>query len=228
MIHPLPRRTAAASALALAAVLAAGGCARPGGDDARAPGTAAPPASPRPAASGTGPYPTPSGASAASPPDAASASATGPTGTPKDGTPRASGVRRTDPDAVGAGALRVLWTFDTAVDDGPSAADLRAADAGWLTAGYARQLRSAPGAVGGAQWREWSGHRAYTTVALTAADDAARPPDTATEAWRQWIVTATPHGRDAWRGEATTTAAYVRLTRSGPARGWQVAGVGLR
>ncbi|MEW2406310.1 hypothetical protein [Streptomyces griseoviridis] len=223
MIHPLARRTAAASALTLALALAVGGCARPGdGDDARAAGTERS-ASPRPAASGTGPYPTPSDPVEVSAPPAS------PAGTPKGGVPRAADVRRTDPDAVGAGALKVLWTFDTAVDDGPSAAGLRAADAGRLTTGYADQLRSRRAdSVGGAQWREWKGHRAYTTVGLTAADDAARPADSGDEAWRQWIVTTTPRGRDNWRGEATTIAAYVRLTRSGPGKAWQVAGVQLQ
>ncbi|MFH8471069.1 hypothetical protein [Streptomyces sp. NPDC017991] len=124
---------------------------------------------------------------------------------------------------MGRAALKIMWTYDTAVDDGPSAAGRRTADGHWLTPKYAAQLRSGrAAAVGDAQWREWTSHRAYTTVALKAADDGARPADTATEAWRQWAVTDTPYGRDHWKGEPTGFAAYVQLTRTGPGRSWQV------
>ncbi|MFJ2818042.1 hypothetical protein [Streptomyces sp. NPDC087294] len=219
MIHPSGRRAVATSALALVLTLTVTAC---GGQDTDVPGTAGATAS-HPAASGTGPYPTPTDA------DASPTVPVRSTGTPKGGVPQAADVKRTDADAVSKGALKALWTYDTTVDSGPVAAGVRAADAGWLTAEYGLQLRSQQGgSVSSAQWREWAGHRAYTTVALSAADDAARPPDTGTEAWRQWIVTTTPHGRDQWTGKADALAVYVQLTRTGPGKAWQVAGVRLQ
>lgn len=235
MTHPLARparRALPACALVLAFALGAGACGQQGGDDGRSARASADPA---PVASGTGPYPTPSDPTGAGSEPGTSASATpaapsgSPVGTPKGGVPRAADVTRTDADAVGSGALKALWTFDTAVDSAPRAADVRAADAGWLTREYATQLRSRQGeSISDTQWRQWTDHRAYTTVALSAADDAARPADTGTEAWRQWIVTTTPHGRDHWRGEPAAIAAFVRLTRAAPGKAWQVAGVQLQ
>ncbi|MEE1940984.1 hypothetical protein V1L54_16495 [Streptomyces sp. TRM 70361] len=221
------RDAAAAAAAVLALALAAGGCGTGGGDGdgggQRAPGT--PPA---PVATGTGPYPPPSGPGEAAP-VLPGEGTPGPRGTPEGGVPRPADIDRTDADAVGRAVLTVLWTFDTAVDRRPHDAGLRAADAGWLTDAYADRLRAhRPRSVPGAQWQEWAGHRARTTVALKKTEDAAKPADTGTEAWRQWTVTATPHGREGWTGKPTTVVAYVRLTRPAAGRVWQVADVTVR
>ncbi|MFF7987737.1 hypothetical protein ACFZDK_53380 [Streptomyces sp. NPDC007901] len=216
MTSPGTRRTTAAVVLALAVAL--NGCGNGAGG-----GRTAPAEPSRSAATGTGPYPTPSGAGEASALPARS------TGAPEHGASRASDVDRSDPDAVSKGALTALWTFDTVTDDDPFAADVRAADGGWLTAAYADELRSHRAeSVRDVQWRQWTTHRARTTVALAPADDAAKPADTRTEAWRQWAVTTTPHGRDHWTGKPTTVAAYVHLTRTGPGKPWRVAGVLLQ
>ena len=98
-----------------------------------------------------------------------------------------------------------------------------------MTKSYARQLgqhhaRSAPGA----QWGEWTKHRAYTTVELAKTEDAVKPADTDTVAWRQWTVTTTPHGRDGWKQKPTTVVAYVHLLRSAADTAWRVTGVTVR
>jgi hypothetical protein len=172
------RRGSAAVAAVLGIALAAGGCgaADDGGDGVRAaasPGTA----SAAPAATGGGPYPTP-----ASPSPAAPVASRSPVQS-RVAVPRPGDVDGTDADAVGRGALTVLWTYDTAVDGGPHDAELRAADAGWLTGAYAARLRArAPRSAPGAQWAQWARHRARTAVTLERAEDAARPADTGTVA----------------------------------------------
>lgn len=214
------RGTTAAAVTVLTLTLAASGCGADSGGDGRGRSS-----TPSPAATGTGPYPTPSASRTAAPGSPASR----PTGTPKGGTPRPGDVEQTDADAVSRGALTALWTFDTAVDRGPHDAELRTADAGWLTKAYADRLRSRrPQSVPGAQWQEWVRHRAYGTVELEKAEEAAKPADTGTEAWRQWTVTTTPSGRDRWTGEAVPVAAYVHLTRTAAGTAWRVADVIVR
>ncbi|MGP3973542.1 hypothetical protein ACTWQF_05775 [Streptomyces sp. 8N114] len=209
MTAPSARR-AAATALALAFALAVPGCgasvggADTGGDEGKG----------QPSVS----------ARASSPPPSPSA-----TGTPKGDVPKPEEVDQNDADEVGEGTLTAMWTYDTAVDSGTQDAGTRAADAGWLTESYARQLRERHSrAAPGAQWGEWTQHRAYTTVKLTKTEDAAKPADTDTVAWRQWTVTTTPHGRDGWKQKPTTAVAYVHLVRSAAAKPWRVTGVTVR
>jgi hypothetical protein len=119
-----------------------------------------------------------------------------------------------------------MWTFDTTVDGRPYDAEVRTADAGWLTPAYADTLRGHQAQiVPDAQWQQWARHRAYTTVTLRTAEDAAKPADSGTGAWRQWIVTTTPHGRDGWTGAPTSVAAYVHLTRSAADTPWHTADI---
>ena len=216
MTPPSTRDATAVTATLLALVLTLGGCGSggSGGEQDLADRPSAP------AATGTGPYPTP-----ADPREAAPLPA-GAKGTPKGGVTRPADVDQRDADAFGWAALKVMWTFDTAIDSGPQDAGVRAADAGWLTKAYAARLRAhRPRSVPGAQWREWAGHRAYTVVTLRKAEDAAKPGDTGTEAWRQWTVTATPFGRDGWAGEATTVVTFVHLTRTAADGTWRVSDV---
>lgn len=229
---------AAVAAAVLALTFGAGGCASGdgGGKDTSAQPSTRPSA---PSATGGGPYPTPSRPGATAPDGAPPVAPTGtPTGAPTgtreaeahvSGLPRPGEVDRTDADAVARSALTVLWTFDTTVDGRTHDAQVRAAAAGWLTDAYATRLDGhRPRTVPGAQWREWSAHRAHTTVGLEKAADAAIPADTSTEAWRQWIVTATPAGRDRWQGEPLTVVAFVHLTRSADGKAWRVADVNVR
>ncbi|MEW2218994.1 hypothetical protein AB0939_06690 [Streptomyces sp. NPDC006990] len=150
-------------------------------------------------------------------------------GTPKGGVPKPQDVDGKNPDEVAEGTLTAMWTHDTAVDDGPGDAARRTADAGWLTRSYARQLGGRRGgAAPGAQWQRWADHRAYTTVALDRTEDAAKPADTGTVAWRQLTVTATPHGRDGWTREPAPVVAYVHLVRKSAGADWRVADVTVR
>ncbi|WP_446047469.1 hypothetical protein [Streptomyces olivaceus] len=207
------RGTTVTAATVLALALALGGC----GSGAEQP---APTRSSAPAATGTGPYPTPSDAGEAAP------LPPGSKGTPRGGVTGPGDVGRKSADAVGQGALTVMWTFDTTIDSGPGDASVRAADAGWLTQAYAARVREhQPRSDPGAQWREWAVHRASTTVTLEKAEDAAIPAETDTEAWRQWAVTASPQGRDGWTGEPTTVVAFVRLARTAADEAWRVADV---
>jgi hypothetical protein len=213
MTPPSTRGTLAGAATALALVLAVGGCGSSGEQDAST-------RAPAPAATGTGPYPTPSDPREAAPLPA------GAKATPRGGVTKPDDVDQRDAGAVAWAALQVMWTFDTTVDSGPQDAALRAADAGWLTKAYAKRLRAyQPRSVPGAQWQEWTDHRAYTVALLRKTEDAAKPADTDTEAWQQWTVDASPVGRDKWAGEPTTVVAYVHLTRTAADETWRVADV---
>ncbi|MFD7502282.1 hypothetical protein [Streptomyces sp. NPDC059850] len=133
-----------------------------------------------------------------------------------------------DADAFSGGVLEALWTFDTTVDSRPHDASVRVADQGWLTKEYAARIRAdRPQSVPGAQWEEWTKHRARTVVTLARAEDAAKPADTATEGWRQWEVTTSPQGRDGWAGESRTFVAYVHLTRTAAKGEWRVASIAV-
>ncbi|MFI7241770.1 hypothetical protein [Streptomyces qinglanensis] len=152
-----------------------------------------------------------------------------PPGTPEGGVPRPGDVDEKDPDEVAEGTLTAMWTHDTTVDDGPGDAARRTADAGWLTRSYARTLGGRrAGSAPGAQWQRWADHRAYTTVALDRTEDAAKPEDTDTVAWRQLTVTTTPHGRDGWTREPASVVAYVHLVRKSADADWRVADVTVR
>ncbi|MFD3482626.1 hypothetical protein [Streptomyces sp. NPDC058665] len=221
--------TTVSVATVLAIGLLTGGCGSGGDGGQRAlPEPSAPPAT------GTGPYPTPSVPRTDAPALPEPTGPTEPAEPASTDTPRGSAVRPqevegTDADAVGGGVLKALWTYDTTTDGGPRDAELRAAEAGWLTGAYADQVRAhRPRSVPGAQWREWAGHHARTTVALKKTEDAAKPPDTGTEAWRQWTVTATPKGREGWTGDPVVSSVYVHLTRTTTDKPWRVAEVTVR
>ncbi|MET9553730.1 hypothetical protein [Streptomyces sp. NPDC006645] len=229
-----PARISAVAATVLALGLLAGGCGSGdggSGDGGAEDGVRTAPSAPP--ATGTGPYPTPTGAATATAtaPGTDAPARPAPTGTdkPRGSTVRPEDVDPADADEVGEGALTALWTFDAAADSGPHDAELRAADAGWLTEAYADRLRAhQPQSVPGAQWQEWAEHGARTTVVPEKTEDAAKPPDTETEAWRQWTVTATPSGREGWKGEPVVAAVYVQLTRATADKPWRVADVTVR
>ncbi|MFJ8751494.1 hypothetical protein ACIREO_19505 [Streptomyces sp. NPDC102441] len=232
MTSPRTRGTVAAVAV-LTFGLVAGGCGA-GGDGGGGGGGGeerALTAPSEPAATGTGPYATPSAARTDAPPLPEPTDAPEPkdTGAPPGNTIKPRDVDQADADAVSKGALTALWTFDTTTDSGPHDAELRAADAGWLTGAYADRLRARrPQPVSGAQWQEWAGHDARTDVAPEKTEDAARPPDSDTEAWRQWTVTATPSGSEGWAGEPVVVAVFVQLTRAAVDKPWRVADVTVR
>lgn len=131
--------------------------------------------------------------------------------------PEVGEVDRTNPDAVAATAVRLMYRIDATRDRGYSDGLSRAGPL--LTPDYARNAAAAPTRQS-AQMREWAAHQAHTEVQLGESPDD-RPPDTGQLARRAYVVTTTPVGADEWRGPAQTTLALVTLTRSGAE--WQVA-----
>ncbi|MEU1132622.1 hypothetical protein ABZ383_22635 [Streptomyces sp. NPDC005900] len=150
----------------------------------------------------------------------------GRTGTPHGGIRSPDSVDQADPTAVSRAALIVMFSYDTALDTSHNDAARRAADAGWCTPEYAAELRAASAYSGpGAEWTRWAQHRAYGVPKLTAVREAGQPRDTATNAYRQWIVSVTPTGRDKWRGRPHVTTAYAHLTRPATGKPWRLATV---
>lgn len=212
------RRLAAASAAAALTAVLAAGCAvfSDGGSQ-----DAAPPKHPVP--SGTGPYPDPVRPSEAAP------LPSGKSGEPQGGVPSPGSVDGTNATAVSRAALTVLATYDTAIDASRNDAGRRAADAGWCTATYAGQLREAVSrSLPGADWETWASHRAYTKPRLTETEEAGRPSDTDTTAYRQWTITLTPTGRDGWTGSEEAHVAYAELTRTAASQPWRLNAVTIQ
>ncbi|GGX36651.1 hypothetical protein [Streptomyces chryseus] len=161
-------------------------------------------------------------------PTAAATRPPGKPGQPKGGIPTPGDVDQADATEVSRAALTAMWTYDTAIDNSRNDAGRRVAAAGWCTAAYADQLRDAAARSGpGSDWGQWAKHRAYTTVTLQRTEDAGRPRDTPTTAYRQWTLTLTPHGRDGWKGKPETSTAFVELTRS-DGKAWRLAAVSVR
>lgn len=124
-----------------------------------------------------------------------------------------------DPSAVALGAVRAIESSDTAVDADPNATVQRAS--AWLTPSFAAQVRRyRPVAAPGAQWNEWTTHKAYVQVSTSLGDDD-QPPATATRAYRQVVAELHPTGRDGWRGLAERVVVFVTLTRTAGAA-WRV------
>lgn len=132
-------------------------------------------------------------------------------------TPQSSAT----PATAAVGAARAWTSSDTNSDADPNATTRRAA--AWLTPTLAAQVRAFhPAAAPGARWALWTTHRAYLRVqARLSGDD--HPADTATGAVRAVLVTATPIGRDGWRGPVDRFVVVVSLART-PA-GWRAAAI---
>ncbi|MGX1976840.1 hypothetical protein [Streptomyces kronopolitis] len=202
------------AAAVVAAALALSACSTNGAQD----DDAHPAPSPhRPTATGTGPYPDPGNTV-----DDGSPLPVGKGGRPHGGIPSPGDVRQTDATAVTRGALAAMWTSDTTLDTTLQDAIRRAARAGWLTPTYAAQLTKHQPTAPGAEWAEWSRHRAYTTVHIKATPDAGQPADTGTTAYRQMTLTVTPHGRDKWAGQPATYTVFVVLSRTDKGKPWRL------
>ncbi|GAB2717991.1 hypothetical protein [Kitasatospora kifunensis] len=198
------RIRAAAATAVLAALLA--GCSS----------STAPPA-PRPEPSGS------TSANGATPhyPQAAPSQLAGKVGTPPVQLPDAAQVNSQDPAAVSRAAVTVIWTMDTDIDVSQHNAEVRATP--FYSARHAAEVaNAAPQAAPGADWAQWSQHRAYTTVALRPANEDGRPSDTPTEATYRWSLTLNPIGRDGWHGTPQTMAVLTVLTRDDPSQPWRL------
>ncbi|WP_335983171.1 hypothetical protein [Streptomyces sp. CA2R106] len=197
---------AAAAVAALSLALAACGTSPPSPDDPANPGSSAPPTTTEPN--------TPAEVY--------------PTGTP--GTPRGSSPAhfdQHDADGVARATLAVMYASDTRIDTGPHDAIVRATR--YMTTKYSAELKGAPPhAAPGARWQQWTDHHAYTTATVTAADDAGRPADTPTAAYRQYTVSAVAHGDDGYTNTQQVGTAFVELTRATAGDVWRVAAVQIR
>ncbi|MGW0659361.1 hypothetical protein [Streptodolium elevatio] len=148
------------------------------------------------------------------------------TATPTLPLPSTAKVAQSDASAVSSAALTVMFTYDTTTDTTSQDAVLRAQP--WLTEEYAATQRehvsvSPPGA----DWTTWTEHRAYTAPVLERGRDQA-PTDTATTAYRQWLVRYTPTGRDGWKGTEVTVVVFALLTRQSAADPWRVSDMLVR
>ncbi|MEU8133622.1 hypothetical protein [Streptodolium elevatio] len=129
------------------------------------------------------------------------------------GVPAAGEVNRADAVATARAAVVTMWASDTTTDAGEREASLRAAP--YLTPEFAAQLRRDPPVAGpGAEWREWAAHRAYVSVTVELADEMGRPPDTTNTSVHTLQVTATPVGRDGWKGTPLTQTVMISLSRA--------------
>lgn len=187
------------------------------GCGARETGESAPtvPATPPPAAGATltaQATPAPTVVQASLPP--------GQPGTPAGGLPGSRTLTSRDPDVVAVAGLTAYYSADTAIDRSPADPQRRALPwtAGQLAAGIAAYR---PVAAPGATWNSWAAHRAHTTVTATRAYDDGAPADTASTAYRQFVVTITPHGRDHWTGPPVTHTDFVLMRRT--SSGWRIA-----
>lgn len=157
-------------------------------------------------------------------PSEAEALPTGAAATPP-GVPDPQDVDRTNPDAVSKAALTTMLAVDTRADVSQHDATLRAVP--YATPKYARQIKATPQrSAPGADWQAWAAHQAFLKVDLQAANEAGAPADTATDAYRTWAVTTTPHGRSGWKGQEEQSTAFVHLTRSG--KKWSVDAVQIQ
>lgn len=141
----------------------------------------------------------------------------GAAGTPKAGLP--THIDEQDATSVARAIAVTTWTFDTSIDNSP--ADAQRRTAGLLTAGYARTITTArPVAAPDASWTAMADHHGYSTVTVRQAHDTA-PDDTLIEAYRQFEVAVTPHGRDGWKGPTETWVEWIHLVRSKTGDPWK-------
>ncbi|UGQ10360.1 hypothetical protein LO772_26365 [Yinghuangia sp. ASG 101] len=145
------------------------------------------------------------------------------TATPTLPLPRPADVPQGDAAKVSSAALTVMYTYDTTTDTTTQDAVLRAEP--WMTPEYAATQREHLSvAAPGLEWATWREHRAYTAPTLEPVTEEA-PSDTATAAYRQWLVTYKPVGRDGWQGAPVTVVAYVTLERATASDPWRLSDV---
>lgn len=136
----------------------------------------------------------------------------------------AAGVNRADPDAVSAAVLTTFFTADTTTDQSPNAAAARAV--ALLTPAYATAVVSSPPVRGpGAQWSDWATRGVRLVPTLQPLPDD-RPADSATTAYRIYLVTQTPTTANGQALAPVVVVAYVQLLAT--ASGWAVANVDQR
>jgi hypothetical protein len=134
-----------------------------------------------------------------------------------------AGADPTDATAVGEAFARATWTIDTTVDTSEAQAEERLA--ALMAPALAAQVGADSTAGPGATFLSWASHRAVTTATAVATSDSGGPPDTDTAAYRSFVLTVTPAGRDGWQGPDSTEVEFVTLSRQGAGQPWLVANV---
>jgi hypothetical protein len=197
------------------AVLALAACSGGGGPSHGAGGS--------PTVAGPGGAGPTAGASGGSTPAAPEPLPSGPGGVLPVALPQLSSVDGQDPVAVSRAAVIIEWTMDTVTDSSQYQAELRSGP--FLTPAYLASLReNPPVAAPGAQWDEWSAHRAWTTVVARPEFDD-QPPDSPVVALRQWGITVTPHGAGGWTGTPVQQTVFVTMTRTLVSQPWRVSAI---
>ncbi|MEU9002054.1 hypothetical protein [Streptomyces sp. NPDC048551] len=148
-----------------------------------------------------------------------------PPGKPLDAQAKVQPVPSPDPSdasAVARAWLATAYGYDTAYDNGPQDANLRAL--GYLTEEQAKAERDyRPGAGSGSDWATWADHKAWMTLEIAEDDDEQGLGGTPGASFRTFYVDGKAHGRDGWAGPGPQLTAVVKLTTAGPS-GWKVAG----
>ena len=143
-----------------------------------------------------------------------------PTGSPAGVLPLPDPSVDASPDTTALAGVRALRSIDTTVDSSPHAAALRAR--AWLTPAFAAAVAQYPPvAAPGAQWTQWTLHRAYATVTTTLLTDD-RPVDRADYATRQVVAAVQVLGRDGWSAPSESVVVFVSLQRIDGH--WRIAG----
>lgn len=134
------------------------------------------------------------------------------------GVPDPATVDGSDPTAVSRSALTIMWTINYGADHhGQHDAQLRALPL--LTPAYAAHVRTAP--PGRPPPDAWIRDHARTRLQLRPGEEE-RPADSATTAYRQWLLTITTLDGAGHRITRAHITAYLILTRS-PNQPWRVA-----
>ncbi|GGN86368.1 hypothetical protein GCM10011579_078120 [Streptomyces albiflavescens] len=135
--------------------------------------------------------------------------------------PSPSGVDGTDATEVSEAWAEVAYGYDTKYDSGPHDAVLRSAR--WFTAKKdAAEWSYRPACGAGNDWNTWAGHKAWSTMDVTADDDGDGPVDTAVAAHRALFVDCTAPGHAGWTGTGPRANVCLKLTRAGRGQPWHV------
>ncbi|MFY1633709.1 hypothetical protein ACN27F_10585 [Solwaraspora sp. WMMB335] len=120
-----------------------------------------------------------------------------------------------DPPAVCEAFAAAVHLIDTNVDRDP--ADAYQRTAAYLDATLAAAVSSRALPRRSPWWQEWTLHRAYSEVQVSAYAGDALPPNTAEQRHHAVLTTVQPVGRDGWRGplQRHTVVCTLRLTTVG-------------
>ncbi|WP_068273880.1 hypothetical protein [Aldersonia kunmingensis] len=138
--------------------------------------------------------------------------------------PPLAGVDRTDPDATARAALTVWFSWNTNTDSGPNDAAARAVPL--LDGSLAAAVTGSSSVTdAGGQWNRWAAAHATVDARVDASPELV-PPQTASEAFRVYLVTQTvydPQGRVL----DTRTPTVGLVLHRGPT-GWEVSSIDER